>query len=243
MKYLDPTAVVLFFVVSLAGIVQHSFLLQLNSDWSERFFQAYALGVGYDVMNGAIFSTLAVISPFPILFRKIFFCILGLGLFAFLFTDYHYVLIFGTHLPFSTIEYLNDSGAFLSSAAHAVNDITFWILFVFPSVMLVFMLWRFGKKRNSWKEDFKCRASTILFIILIGGPAASYSNSYVSKSMENPLTSAALQYFYYSKDREPDKKILRPEKSLKIVETLNQGKKPSGKISNNYPLVRIREAT
>ena len=158
MKYLDPTAVVLFFVVSLAGIVQHSFLLQLNSDWSERFFQAYALGVGYDVMNGAIFSTLAVISPFPILFRKIFFSILGLGLFAFLFTDYHYVLIFGTHLPFSTIEYLNDSGAFLSSAAHAVNDITFWILFVSPSVMLVFMLWRFGKKRNSWKEDFKCRA-------------------------------------------------------------------------------------
>ena len=243
MKYLDPTAVVLFFVVSLAGIVQHSFLLQLNSDWNVRLLQAYALGVGYDVMNGAIFSMLAVISPFPILFRKIFFSILGLGLFAFLFTDYHYVLIFGTHLPFSTIEYLNDSGAFLSSAAHAVNDITFWILFVFPSVMLVFMLWRFGKKRNSWKEDFKCRASTLLFIILIGGPAASYSNSYVSKNMENPLTSAALQYFYYSKDREPDKKILRPEKSLKIVETLIQGKKPSGKIWDNYPLVRIREAT
>ena len=57
MKYLDSTAVVSFFVVSLAGIVQHSFLLQLNSDWSERLFQAYALGVGYDVMNGAIFST------------------------------------------------------------------------------------------------------------------------------------------------------------------------------------------
>mgnify|MGYP000153228383 FL=1 len=71
MKYLDPTAVVLFFVVSLAGIVQHSFLLQLNSDWNVRLLQAYALGVGYDVMNGAIFSTLAVISPFPILFRKI----------------------------------------------------------------------------------------------------------------------------------------------------------------------------
>ena len=109
--------------------------------------------------------------------------------------------------------------------------------------LLVFMLWRFGKKRNSWKEDFKCRALTLLFIILIGGPAASYSNSYVSKNMENPLTSAALQYFYYSKDREPDKKILRPEKSLKIVETLIQGKNPSGKIWDNYPLVRIREAT
>jgi arylsulfatase A-like enzyme len=224
MKYFDPTAVVLFFVVSLAGIVQHSFLLQLNSDWSERMFQAYALGVGYDVMNGAIFSTLAVISPFPILFRKIFFSILGLGLFAFLFTDYHYVLIFGTHLPFSTIEYLNDSGAFLSSAIHAVNDKTFWMLFVFPSVMLVFMLWRFGKKLNSWKEDFKCRALTLLFIILIGGAAASYSNSYVSKNMENPLTSAALQYFYYSKDRESDKKT-------------------SEKIWDNYPLVRVREAT
>ena len=154
MKYLDPTAVVLFFVVSLAGIVQHSFLLQLNSDWNVRLLQAYALGVGYDVMNGAIFSTLAVISPFSILFRKIFFSILGLGLFAFLFTDYHYVLIFGTHLPFSTIEYLNDSGAFLSSAAHAVNDTTFWILLVFPSVMLVFMLWRFREKTEQLERRF-----------------------------------------------------------------------------------------
>jgi len=32
MKYLDPTAVVLFFVITMAGIVQHSFLLQLNPD-------------------------------------------------------------------------------------------------------------------------------------------------------------------------------------------------------------------
>ena len=58
MKYLDPTAVVLFFVISLAGIVQHSFLLQLNSDWNVRLLQAYALGVGYDVMNGAVFLVL-----------------------------------------------------------------------------------------------------------------------------------------------------------------------------------------
>ena len=243
MRYLDPTAVVLFFVVTLAGIVQHSFLLQLNPDWSERILQSYALGVGYDVMNGAIFSALAVISPFPILIRKIIFSIIGIGFFVFLFTDYHYVLVFGTHLPFSSIEYLYDNRALWSSAAHAINDKSFWILFISPSVMLLVMLLLFEKKRICWKENFKCKVSTLLFVILIGGPAASYSNSYVSKNMENPLTSAALQYFYFSKDREPVKKIIRPENSLKIVETLIQGKKFLGKKWHNFPLVRVRKTS
>ena len=228
MKYLDPTAVGLFFIFTLAGIIQHSFLLQLNPDWSERLLQSYALGVGYDVMNGAIFSILAVISPFPILYRKIFFSILAIGFFAFLFTDYHYVLVFGTHLPFFTIEYFYDTEALWSSAAHVIKDKTFWVLFILPSVILVVMLVRVEKKRICWKEKFKCRASTLLFLIIIGGPAASYSNSYVTKNMENPLTSAALQYFYFSKDREPDKNIIRPEKSLNIVESLIQGHKAPG---------------
>ena len=243
MKYFDTTGVMVFFVIALAGIVQHSFLLQLNSDWNNRLFQAYVLGVGYDVMNGAIFSVLAVITPFPILYRKIFISILGVGFFAFIFTDYHYVLVFGTHLPFSSIEYLYDFKALLSSATHAIFDKTFWILFVIPSVILVVILLCIGSSQMGWRENFKRRALTFIFVILIGGPTASYSNSYVSKNMENPLTSAAIQYFYFSKDRETDKKILRPEKSLKIVESQIQGKKALEKKWDNYPLVRLRNAS
>ena len=89
----------------------------MNLDWKARVFQSYALGIGYDVMNGAIFGALAVLVPFPIFYRKIVFGLVGLGLFAFLFADYHYVLLFGTHLPFSSYEYVNDTEIFWSSVS------------------------------------------------------------------------------------------------------------------------------
>ena len=50
---------------------------------------------------------LDIYEEYPILYRKIIFGLLGLGLFAFLFTDYHYVLLFGTHLPFSSFAILS----------------------------------------------------------------------------------------------------------------------------------------
>jgi hypothetical protein len=242
MKYLDAPATILFIVVSLAGILQHLILLQLTSEWNLRILQAVVIGLGYDLMNGAVFGSLALLTPLPSSSRKIIFGIIGTLFLAFLFIDYNYILLFGNHLPFSSYEYVYESSAFWSSAIHAVQSFEFLLLFLFPTTLLGLLLRFYGGSKVSFKSEFKRRLISLLILVLIGGASASYSNSYVSKNMENPLTSAALQYFYLSRDREPEEKIIRPFKSLEIVKNLIPGLIPFGEKWSKYPLVRIRES-
>ena len=58
--------------------------------------------------------------------------------------------------------------------------------------------------------------------------------------MEDPLTSAAMQYFYLSRKREPIEKISRPEKSLNVIKNLIPGIIQNGEKWKSYPLVRLR---
>ena len=242
MKYFDAPAIILFIVVSLAGILQHFILLQLTPEWNLRVLQAVVIGLGYDFMNGALFGALVLITPLPLSFRKTIFTIIGTLFLAFLLIDYNYVLVFGNHLPFSSFEYVKVSGSFWSSAIHAVQSFEFLLLFLFPTTLLGLLLRFYGGNKVSFKSEFKRRVISLLMLVLIGGAAASYSNSYVSKNMENPLTSAALQYLYLSRNREPEEKIVRPFKSLEIVKKLIPGLIPSGNKWSGYPLVRIRES-
>ena len=78
MKYFDPPAIILFLVVSLAGILQHVILLQLNTELNLRVVQAVLIGFGYDLMNGAILGLLALLTPLPISYRKILFGMIGI---------------------------------------------------------------------------------------------------------------------------------------------------------------------
>ena len=242
MKYFDAPAIILFIVVSLAGILQHVILLQLTPEWNLRVLQAVVIGLGYDLMNGAIFGSLALFTPLPSPYRKIIFGIIGMVFLVLLFIDYNYVLIFGNHLPFSSYEYVYESSSFWSSAIHVVQSFEFVLLFIFPAALLGLLLRFCGIEKVSWKSGFIRRAISLLILVIIGGTTASYSNSYVSKNMENPLTSAALQYFYLSRDREPEEKITRPLNSLKKVKNLIPGLIPTGDKWSEYPLVRIRES-
>jgi hypothetical protein len=70
MKYFDAPAIILFIVVSLAGILQHFILLQLTPEWNLRVLQAVVIGLGYDLMNGAVFGSLALLTPLPSSSRK-----------------------------------------------------------------------------------------------------------------------------------------------------------------------------
>ena len=70
MKYFDAPAIILFIVVSLAGILQHFILLQLKPEWNLRVLQAVVIGLGYDLMNGAVFASLTLLTPLPSSSRK-----------------------------------------------------------------------------------------------------------------------------------------------------------------------------
>ena len=68
----------------------------------------------------------------------------------------------------------------------------------------------------------------------------SINNSYVSKNMEDPLTSAAMQYFYLTRNREPIEKITKPIHSLNVIKNLLPGKIQIEEKWKDYPLVRLR---
>ena len=70
MKYFDAPAIILFIVVSLARILKHFILLQLTSEWNLRILQAVLIGLGYDLMNGAVFGSLDLLTPLPSSSRK-----------------------------------------------------------------------------------------------------------------------------------------------------------------------------
>ena len=71
MKYFDAPAIILFIVVSLAGILQHFILLQMKPEWNLRVLQSVVIGFGYHLMNCGTFGSLDLLTPLPSSSRKI----------------------------------------------------------------------------------------------------------------------------------------------------------------------------
>jgi len=237
MKYIDKLTLIFFCIISITGILEHLLILNLSQEYNLRIFQAFTLGLGYDLMNAAILSLIILCTPMPLYYRKIICSILGAAFMLFAFIDFNYVLVFGTHLPFSTIEYFNESGSFFNSLIYSIQSFSFWVLFLCPMFTLMFLLFFYGKNGKSNKTGLLQKLTTLFFLIFLGGGAASYSNSYVAKNMENPLTSAAIQYFYLTRNREPIEKIFRPVNSLKIIKDLIPGKFHQENIGKSIPLL------
>ena len=63
MKYFNAPALILIIVVSLARILKQFILLQLTPEWNLRVHKAVVIGWGYDLMNGAVFGSLALLTP------------------------------------------------------------------------------------------------------------------------------------------------------------------------------------
>ena len=70
MKYFDAPVIILFIVVSLAGILQHFILLQMTPEWNLRVLQSVVIGFGYHLMNCETFVSLALLTPLPSSARK-----------------------------------------------------------------------------------------------------------------------------------------------------------------------------
>ena len=70
MKYFNAPAIILIIVVSLARILKHFILLQLTPEWNLRVHKAVVISLGYDLMKGAVFGSLALLTPLPSSSRK-----------------------------------------------------------------------------------------------------------------------------------------------------------------------------
>lgn len=232
-----------FLFCSFMGIVMHCLLLW-RSPLTERNLQSFSLGVGYDFMNGALLAllVLCILPLLPKVQKKVC-AILVPAFLIFLFMDYHYVLQFGTHAPYSIIEYLDitEAGIFSSTAKSTFLS---WsgVLFLFLPLGVFFLLlfWppREREEQTLWKRivDFLL---SFLLLLLVGGGGGAYSNSYVTKNFHDPLTSAGINYFLvWTKNIEKEVEIEEPVKELKVVGESLHGEKTTESNLDQLPLLR-----
>ena len=99
-------------------------------------FKGLSLGLAYDVMNAAAFAFVVAILPVPCRIQKLAAGICGSEVLCFYFTDYHYVLQFGTHIPFSTVEYLLEPRHFSSTLADSLLKPSLFFVVLLPFALL-----------------------------------------------------------------------------------------------------------
>ncbi|MDT8447428.1 MAG: LTA synthase family protein [bacterium] len=237
---LQPLGFVVAAFLVFGGALQHGLILGLLG-FDQRNWEQLKLGLGYDLMHGCMLAGLTMlllpwVTRSPRGVRRVLWVWLG-SFYFFLFVDYTYVTQFGTHLPYSTIEYLDQLGEFGSTMNAAFGGAGFWLLFLLPlglwSAYLFFL-------RQTWPQWYLLHASwrDFVFWMFLGALAGIAPNSRVDKNLNEPLTSNSLVYFYWSRNFERDAQIAKPEAALLTVAQSLSGTAPKEPGFEDYPLVR-----
>ena len=179
-----------------------------GQEFNSRVYKSLSIGLSYNLMT---YSALAFLLIWLASVRvgRLILVILSGALLTFHYLDYEYFLQFGTHLPYSTIEYLNEPQHFIASLKYSVSQPLFFLLLLFPIFLLVALFWS-----PDPPFSFKKNARFSLFILLIGTSSGAYSNSYVAKNLENPLTVPGINYFAWTKDREKEIVLPKPQQAI-----------------------------
>ena len=143
----------------------------------------FGLGTGYEVMSASV-AGLAVylLALGSLRAARGFAFVYVTATLIFNYTDYVYYLLFLTHLPFSTLEYLDQLSNFTSSIRGAVLDPRFAALVALPAGIAawIFLFRKAGSPHGHW--TWKRHAATVGMMFLVGGLANTTSNSYVGKN-------------------------------------------------------------
>jgi len=240
LKKLDFLTLTSFLFFAAAGIISHLLILFREQHWDIRTYHKLSLGLSYDFMNAALLAFLALIagSLLKVRLRKIVHSLLFLLFLLFVFIDFNYVQQFGTHLPFSTLEYLQEASAFSSTIHSVLVSKHFWIIIIVPFLVYLTILGLFFPAPQLKKQTVVGAALTMGLLILLGGIAGSYPNSYVSKNLNDPLTASGAIYFYSSRHIEKEEITPKPTEALKIIQKSLYGQKPNDPNYSELPLVR-----
>ena len=220
-KYILPrhSIVLLLIFCFLTGTSSHLIIYFHQLDSGIRVLHSLLMGLCYDLMIAFLITFFAVISLFFVREKferhKIIFIFITYSFI--LFIDINYYFVFGTHLPFHTKEYLTELEFFLINILDIVGNYTFILVFFIPNIIFIYLIWYFlrGKRKISTIN----LSISLLYTIIFGSFAGVYPNSYVSKNMNDPLTSSAVNYFYWSRHIVSDEKIQKPTASLNRVIT------------------------
>ena len=130
--FIPRFSIILLLIFSFTlGLVSHCIIYfhQLNTGF--RILHSLFMGILYDLMIACLFVFCALIFIFIIRdkFEKFIIILLFFFYTLFQFIDINYYFVFGTHLPFHTIEYFNQLDKFSSNILDIIGNYTF-ILFL-----------------------------------------------------------------------------------------------------------------
>ena len=132
-------------------------------------------------MNAALITLVVGLLPLTTHLFKTISTLLFSALAVFSFIDYQYLLQFGSHLPFHTLEYLHAPQHFASTVVAALLHPTFILIVLFPVTGFVFIAFHF-RSEHTMEAKLLIRIISLITLFVIGGGAGSYSNSYVGKN-------------------------------------------------------------
>ncbi len=232
---------VFFGVMFVLGLCyQFSLLYVFAYPLTARSIQAFLLGLCRHAQLSAIFSLFPLVLFFlKLKWQKIFIQVLATAYFIFLYIDWRYSLQFGTHIPFSAMQYLGIKET-QQSMIDELLKLDFFFFVILPSLFL-FVWLRFYKSRFStfvWRRKLRLVAQTFFLILLIGSIPASYANSYLGKSKQDILTTNSVLYFLKSKDVILNQVSEKPSEELKTIQKYLGDISGSGFLDFDYPLVR-----
>jgi len=130
--------------------------------------------------------------------------------------------------------------SFIPTMLQALSGTSIWLLLVLPFCAYLLTLRKIGgtgKKKSAKVISF---VLTFFFLFLLGGATGAYPNSYVSKNLNDPLTSSGALYFYWSRHIEADQVYQKPTKALEVVLKSLSGEKSPQPEYQQFPLVRTR---
>ena len=144
-KYFKPRpSIVLLLIFSfLTGVLSHLiiFFHQLNE--GIRVVHSLFMGLCYDLMIASLITFFAIIfmfflrSKFERLIIILFYFIYS----AIWFIDINYYFVFGTHIPFHTLEYLDQLDNFTSNILDILGNYTFLVILIIPNVLFFLFTW------------------------------------------------------------------------------------------------------
>lgn len=248
MKWLskfEPTTFFSFLFLVFGGVISHLMIFLPIVQKEQRHFHNLSLGLSYDVMNASLLAILLLIlgTFLSTRLRKTLHGVVVTLYLVFVFIDFQYVQQFGTHLPISTIEYLEEAESFTSTITTVLKSKSLWFILILPVLFylpILIFTGRDTKKRNGKVSRFFI---SLISLILIGGATGSYSNSYVSKNMNDPLTTSGAFYFYWSRHIEAVQIYEKPVEALEYLASKLPGTLPKEKTLQRFPLVRTHSPT
>lgn len=219
MRFIVNKFVVMTFVYcTILGVVHHVILLSrtgiTNSD-----IENVVVGFGYDILNGSLLAFLVLcLSSFNQRFSKLLSGIVLIAFTIFQYIDLNYVEQFGTHLPISTVEYVEEASEFASTVESIILNSSFLLLVFIPILISIFGLVLIqNQKKHSFFEKIVSFSVHFFILTVISVSSGNFSNMTPNRNMNNPLTSAGLTYFNWSRSIEKIDKVIKPSSAIPVV--------------------------